>query len=256
MSGRLAREARLILLAAGFLTRLPVPPDPAFTPQRMAWATRWFPLVGLGIGAVVALVFWAAALVLPAWVAAVLALAAGVRLTGALHEDGLADVADGLGGGQSREHALEIMRDSRIGSYGTVALVLVLLLKAGALAHLGGAAVAAMIAAHGLSRVFVVLTMLRLPYARPEGKAGFASAAEIGPGGLGIVLGTGALTALGLAVAAGPGAALSALAAAAAVTLWIGAMLRRRLGGYTGDGLGAVQQLTETAILLGVLAWV
>ncbi|TCO73969.1 adenosylcobinamide-GDP ribazoletransferase [Rhodovulum euryhalinum] len=254
MSTRLAEERQLILLAVGFLTRLPVPPDPGYTSERMARATRYFPLVGLGIGAVLAVVYALAALVLPTVVAVLLALAAGVRLTGALHEDGLADMADGLGGGTTRAHALEIMRDSRIGSYGAVALGLVLALKAAALAHLGAGAVAALVAAHALSRLAVLLTMARMPYARPDGKAGFSTA---GPGqdGMRIALATGLLTVLGLALASGLAAAVSAVLAAAAVTLWLGAMLRRRLGGYTGDGLGAVQQLSETAILLGLLAW-
>ncbi|TCP40789.1 adenosylcobinamide-GDP ribazoletransferase [Rhodovulum marinum] len=255
MNGRLAEEARLALLAVQFLTRLPVPVDPGFTPERMTRAIRYFPLVGLGLGLALAAVYGLSALVFPPVVAALLAVAAGVRLTGALHEDGLADLADGLGGGLTRERALEIMRDSRIGSYGAVTLGLVLALKVAALAGLGGAvAVAALVAAHTLSRLATVVMTGRLAYARAEGKAGFAST---GPGrdGMRIALATGALALAGLWLAAGSGAAVGAVIAAGIVYLWFEAMLRRRLGGQTGDALGALQQLCETAILLAVLAW-
>ncbi|RAP40185.1 adenosylcobinamide-GDP ribazoletransferase [Rhodovulum viride] len=258
-AARLGEEARLVVLALQFVSRLPLPADPGYTPDRMRRATRYFPLCGALIGAALGLVYAAAAAVFPPAVAAVLTLAAGVRLTGALHEDGLADMADGLGGGLTRERALEIMRDSRIGSYGAVTLMLALGLKAAALAGLGAAAggwaaAGALVAAHGLSRLASVIVMVRLPYARTEGKAAFAAA---GPGrdGMAIAWGTGTLIALGLWIGAGFGAAATALALAAAVTLWMARMLTRRLGGHTGDGLGAVQQVSEIAILLGLLAW-
>lgn len=255
MIAALVEQGRLVLLALQFLTRIPLPADPGYTPDRMACAVRYFPLVGLGIGAVLALVYGAAALVLPPIVAALLAVAAGVRLTGALHEDGLADMADGLGGGATRDRALEIMRDSRIGSYGAVTLVLVLALKVTALAGLGPAAGAvALVGAQGLSRLATLAVIARLPYARREGKAAFAAAAP-GPGGWPVALAAGAVAAGVLMLGTGFRAALTAVAAAALVTLWLGAMMRRRLGGQTGDTLGAVQQLSEIAILLGLLAW-
>jgi adenosylcobinamide-GDP ribazoletransferase len=256
MTARLAEEARLALLAAQFLTRLPLSAGDFYTPERMGRAIRYFPLVGLGLGGVLAAIYGLASLVFPPAVAALLAVAAGVRLTGALHEDGLADLADGLGGGMTRDRALEIMRDSRIGSYGTVTLVLVLALKVAALAGLGGAvAAAALIAAHTLSRLATVVMTGRLAYARADGKAAFA---RVGPGrdGLQIALATGALALAALWLAAGTGAALTALLATILVYRWFEAMLRRRLGGQTGDALGALQQLCETAILLAVLAWV
>jgi len=249
------REERwLILLAVQFLTRLPVPVDPDFSSDRMRRAVRYFPLVGLMLGAVLAAVYALSALVFPPVVSALLVVALGVRLTGALHEDGLADVADGLGGGLTRERALEIMRDSRIGSYGTVTLGLVLAIKVAALAHIGTAVWAALIGAQGLSRLATVVMMVRLPYARAEGKAAFA---EAGPGrdGMRIALATGAAAAAILAAGAGLGAALTAVIAALVVLIWFERVLRRRLGGHTGDALGAVQQLCETAILLAVLAW-
>ncbi|AHM04494.1 Cobalamin synthase [Roseibacterium elongatum DSM 19469] len=256
MTPRLAEEGQLALMATQFLTRLPLPWAPDYTPERMGRAMRYFPLVGLGIGAALALVYSLASLVFPPLVAALITVALGVRLTGALHEDGLADLADGLGGGATRARVLEIMRDSRIGTYGVVTLALVLGLKVAALAHLDGAlAAATLVAAHGLSRLAALVLLLRLPYARPEGKAEFTQAGP-GPGGLRLALATGALGLVGLGLVAGPWPALTAGLAATAVFLWLERLLKRRLGGQTGDALGAVQQLTETAILLGVLAWV
>lgn len=254
MKTRLIEEGRLALLAVQFLTRVPLPLDPGYTPVRMAHAMRYFPLVGLAIGAVLALVYGLAALVFPPVVAALLAVAAGVRLTGALHEDGLADMADGLGGGLTRARALEIMRDSRIGSYGAVTLGLVLALRVAALAGLGAGAAAALIGVHGASRLSTLALAAALPYARAEGKASFASEG-LGPLGWSIALGAGGVAALVLVWSAGLVATLTAVVAAVAVTLWLGAMMRRRLGGQTGDGLGAVQQLAETVMLLGLLAW-
>ncbi|TCP63314.1 cobalamin-5'-phosphate synthase [Rhodovulum bhavnagarense] len=255
MKERLSEQGRLALLAVQFLTRVPLPIDPGYTPLRMAHATRYFPAVGLALGAVLALVVVLSWLVFPPVVAVLLAVAAGVRLTGALHEDGLADMADGLGGGQTRERALDIMRDSRIGSYGTVTLGLALGLKVGALVGLGAVAPAALIGAHCLSRLGVLVVSARLPYARAEGKAGFAAMGP-GPGGWTIAWGTGGLAVLILTMWAGLAATLSAIVAAVVVSLWLMAMLQRRLGGQTGDGLGAIQQLMEIAIYLGLLAWV
>ncbi|ARE40490.1 Cobalamin synthase [Rhodovulum sp. P5] len=255
MTARLRDEAGLIRLAALFMTRLPVRVEAEYSPERMRLASAWFPLVGLGIGAVLALAYGLAALVFPPLVAALLAVALGVRLTGALHEDGLADIADGLGGAADRARAMEIMRDSRIGSYGAVALGLVLAVKVAALSHLGSAAMAGLIAAHGLSRLSPVLMMARLPYARSDGKAAFAGTGP-GPRGLRIALATSGVTLLGLGLTVGPVAALVTLIALAAVLIRMEAMFRWRLGGYTGDGLGAVQQLSETAVLLAILACV
>ncbi|MCW2305966.1 adenosylcobinamide-GDP ribazoletransferase [Rhodobium gokarnense] len=252
-AARIADEALTAVLGLQFLTRLAIPIDTRYSTERMARAMGYLPLAGLVIGAGIALVYWLAASVLPPLVAAFVALGAGVRLTGSLHEDGLADVADGLGGGATRERALEIMRDSRIGSYGVITLIIVVGLKAASIGALGPAAVATIIAAHGLSRLSVLAMMVRLPYARKEGAAAFAGTGP-GPTRVAIAVLTGAATFFGLALLVSPLVALVAALAAAAVYLWLERMLKRRIGGYTGDALGGLQQLTETAILLAVLA--
>ncbi len=230
----------------GLLTRFPVDPAPV-TPDS-AWA---FPLAGLAVGAAAALVLWsAAALGLPPGPAAGLALAVMVIVTGALHEDGLADAADGFWGGRDRDRRLEIMRDSRVGSYGVLALALSLLLRWSALAALAasGGAVAALIAAAVLSRAAMLWPMSVLPHARADGLSRLAGR----PGRRTLMLA--ALLALGLALAA-----VSVAALLLAPLLWLTAVAaariaRAKIGGQTGDVLGATQQLCEIAALLALAA--
>ncbi len=228
------------------LTRLPVPAARAAADRgaRAAWA---YPLAGLAVGLIAALVGWLAGALPPA-LAAGLMLAALVLATGALHEDGLADAADGLWGGQSRARRLEIMADSRIGSYGVVALVLSLGLRWAALASLSAAAPAALIGAAVLSRAAMPALMWALPNARGTG----LSAATGRPSG------TTAAAALGLAaLAALPflGATLwPSLLVLVVATAACGMIARARLGGQTGDVLGAAQQVAEVAILVALAA--
>ncbi|BDW85668.1 hypothetical protein MACH21_18450 [Roseicyclus marinus] len=180
----LRRRVEVFLLAVQFLTRLPVPRDLPWSEARQAEAMAYLPLVGLCVGGIGALVLWGAALVFPMPVAVLMSLAATLLVTGAFHEDGLADAADGLGGGVTRERALEIMRDSRIGSYGAVSLGIVLALKVAGLVALPlWMAVAVLALGHGISRYGAVLVMFRADYARVEG-AKFA-APRISAGGMG-----------------------------------------------------------------------
>ena len=250
MSGLASREARAVWVAAMFFTRLPLPSLPLLTAEDEHRATAYWPLVGAGVGAVVALVWWLAALLWPGLVAAGLALAAGVLLTGALHEDGFADVCDGLGGGRTRERALEIMRDSRLGAFGVIGLIFLVGLKWQAMAALPPAALAgAVIAAHALSRGGAVLMTLALPYARSDGGAAQRMTSRPDSRRAGLA----ALSLLTLLLLA-PAAWAGCLAALAGVWLVFFLWFRRRLGGYTGDCLGATQQFGEAAILLAALA--
>ena len=192
MNPRPADEAAALLLALRFLTRLPVG-GAVFTPARMAAATGYLPAAGMLIGLFAAAVFLAAHRVFPPVVALLLATAATSLLTGALHEDGLADTADGLGGGATRERALEIMRDGRIGAYGALALGLTLALRVAALAAMPvGLAATALVAGHGASRASAVLVIATSRYARPDG-AGAFTAGGIAPARLGLALATAAL---------------------------------------------------------------
>jgi adenosylcobinamide-GDP ribazoletransferase len=252
MRARLAEEAALALLAIQFITRLPVPAG-VHTPARMTASPRWYPAAGALVGGIAALAWWAAAAVFPPLLAALLAVAAGVLVTGALHEDGLADTCDGLGGA-TPERALAIMRDSRIGTYGVLGLGFVLGVKVLALGALPAAAVPLMlIAGHTASRASMVLVLATGRYARADGAAA-PVAGGVAPGGLAFALGCGVVALLALVLVLPSPAVAGGLAglvlAHALLRGWVG----RRLGGYSGDTLGAVQQTGEVALYLGVLA--
>lgn len=249
-------EWRLFLVALQFLTRVPV--RVGYDPQWLNDSTRHFPLVGAAVGMFAAAVLWAGAQVFPGGVAVGLSMAAGVWLTGAFHEDGLADTSDALGGAVSRERALEIMKDSRIGTYGAVALLLVLGLKATALAALPLAwAVAALVLGHVASRAAAVALIRFLPYAgdvaqakaKPLAQRGSRANLAVACGWV-LVAGAGVVAALPAAW----GALLLSLAVAVAVAGLCARWFLRRLGGITGDTLGATQQLAELAMLLAWLA--
>ena len=240
---RVQRRAAGLGAALAFLTRFPVPAGAAA--GDFAAAVRWFPLVGAWVGCLCAATYGYGAQVLPLPVAAGLAVVAGLLATGALHEDGLADTADGLGGGRDRARALEIMRDSRIGSFGALALVSSVGLRWAALAQLSpGEGALALIAAHGVSRGLLAPVPLLAAYARPQGLGG----------AMGGVRPADALAALAVTVALPVALAgwsgLAALAVSALAAAAVLALLVRRLGGYTGDGLGAIQQVAEIAMLV------
>jgi adenosylcobinamide-GDP ribazoletransferase len=238
-------------LALAFLTRLPValPADSATYP--LGAAVRAFPLAGAVVGGAGAIVYAAADLLgMSSTVSALLAVAAMVIVTGGLHEDGLADWADGLGGA-TREQALAIMRDSRIGTFGVIALFFVLSLRVVALSYAGSAvdAVCLLVAAAAGSRAVIPALMYGLPPARRDG-LGWAA----GQPDRRRVVDAGALGALTVILLLWPVWGLVAIASAVAASALIGWLARRRLGGQTGDVLGATQQLAETAILLSYVA--
>ncbi|MDZ5458529.1 adenosylcobinamide-GDP ribazoletransferase [Azohydromonas lata] len=261
MIHRLFHEIRLFLIALQFFTRVPIPQRIGFEPAWLQACSRHFPAVGLVVGAVGAAVLLAASSLWPPAIAAGLSIAATVWLTGGFHEDGLADTCDGLGGAVSRQRALEIMKDSRLGSYGALGLVLVLGLKAAALAALAARSplVAALALAwgHGASRCAPVLLMRALPYGGdPDHAKAKPLALHIEPTGVAVALGWLLLATLAAAALGGAPAVAAlpwALAAMGAVVWWMVRWLRRRLGGFTGDTLGAAQQFSELAALL---AWV
>ncbi len=240
---------RVAELAAGilFLTRLPLPgakPGGAAIAQA-AWA---FPLAGIVIGLIGALVYaFAHGAGVPALPAAALTVAATMAATGCLHEDGLADTADGFGGGVTREQKLDIMRDSRIGVYGVCALAVTILLRAGALASLADTArvATALLAAHGAARAAMALMMFFLVPARADGLSFAAGRPSLETAAAAVVLGIVILLAcLGLA---------STIVAAVVLAIVIALMAqlsRKQIGGQTGDALGALEQASEVVILL------
>ncbi|HEX5802784.1 MAG TPA: adenosylcobinamide-GDP ribazoletransferase [Azospira sp.] len=247
--GRLRNELDYFFGAVRFFTRLPVPAWVGHSPEALNHSARYFPLVGLVVGLIGALVFAFASFFLPKTLAVLLAMAATVLVTGAFHEDGWADMVDGFGGGWTRERTLEIMKDSRIGSYGAIALTLLLLGKFMALVELDMLLVApALIAGHALSRLCATSLLYVLDYAREEGKAK-PLATRIGRGELALAAAFGLLALPMLP----PLSALVGVVFAAVATLFLARKFHRRLGGYTGDCLGATQQLAEVAFYLGLL---
>lgn len=234
-----------------FLTRVPIPWRGAWPPGIESRSQRAFPVIGAAIGLAGGAAYaLAACLGLPPLPSAFLAVAAQTVLTGGFHEDGLADVADSVGG-RSRQHRLDIMHDSRIGSFGTLALILAIGLRVAAIASLAhpAAVAAALLAAGAVSRGLVLTIIQWLAPARTDGLAAAAGR----PGARNAVAGL-ALGLVAAALAIGPGGAFLALAAGAAGAIPVLAYARRAIGGHTGDVLGAIQQTAEIAILLALVA--
>ena len=248
-------EGATFLLALQFLTRLPVMTDGIYSPERMSASVRYYPLIGVLVGGLLAMVFWGADAFLSQPLAVVLAMAAGMIVTGGFHEDGLADTFDGIGGGLTREKALAIMKDSRLGTYGVLALVAALAMKAGALIALPSLLiVSALIAGHGLSRLSSVLVIATSRYVRAHG-TGKPVADGISPVSLIFVLASGALIVGVWCLVQSPAALGAAIIGLVLGHVLMRCFFERKLGGYTGDTLGAVQQSSEIGFYIGLAAW-
>lgn len=245
-----------------FLTRLPLGGFP-YSAGEWRWASAWFPLVGLVIGGACAAA-WGLVAPLGPWVAAMSVLVLSVLLTGAFHEDGLADTADALGGATEREEVFVILKDSRIGAFGALALVTSIAFRLVLLAQLGGAAPAsafaaapaALLLAHGLARVGPVWLMVALPYASAKAaKSGHVARAGAAQAAVATVVGVAGAGAMAVVPGAiGATGVFAAFAAMALATVLCGLRFRARAGGVTGDFLGATEQVNEIAILGAVLA--
>jgi len=248
------RELDRLACATQFLTRLPVPGPKAWTDELLARSARYFPLVGLGVGAACAAVFLLARQAWPTGaLPALLAVAVGTVITGGFHEDGLADTADGLGGGHTPEQRLAIMKDSRLGSYGALALGLLLAARVGALGQAGSPwqAAAVLFCAHGLARAAAVVAMHLMPYAADPAASKLKPVARdvrVQEAVIAVLVGLAPLVLLS------PAIAVLGLLAGAAAALCPAISARRLIAGYTGDVLGAIEQAFETGFLLGAAA--
>jgi adenosylcobinamide-GDP ribazoletransferase len=235
-----------------FSTRFPLPHATPIGGADIARASWGLPVIGALIGLLGALVYWIAfRFNLPPLVGAALAVTATLTATGCLHEDGLADTFDGFGGGADRERKLEIMRDSRIGTYGACALTLSLLLRVGALASLAdpGPVALALIAAHAGARATMPLFLRLVPPARPDGLA--ADAGRPPPASVGVA------ALLGFAMllwSLGAARSVVALLLLLVVLVVMRRLCLRQIGGQTGDVAGALEQMGEIAILLTAVA--
>lgn len=242
-----------IVAATRFLTRIPIGRSDKFH-ANLSTATRIFPFVGAVVGLIGGLVFGLAIFFgMPPFLSALMALGATILITGAVHEDGLADAADGFGGGSTPVARLKIMRDSQIGVFGGLALILSVLARVGALTALADPwlVAAALIAAGSLSRGILPCIMSRVELASETGVAAAVGKPSTASAAIAAVVG-GVLSVLCL----GPTQGIIVLALAIVVA-WLGGRLARRfLGGYNGDLLGAVQQSVEIVVLLGAVAMV
>jgi len=249
MSAR--REIRTFFTAVMFLTRLPVPRSVDHSPEYLNRAPRYYPLVGLVVGSICAGVYWLAALAFPPSPAILLSILAGLRVTGAFHEDGWADVCDGFGGGWTKEKILSIMKDSRLGTFGVAGLVGMLAMKFLLLQSLQPQTTAnfllLIVAGHGLSRLAAISIMPFFDYVRAK-DAGRRSwqAADWLP----------AMVAPAIPLIFLPAKFLPAIIPMALATWLMGRYFQKWIGGYTGDCLGAIQQVTEVVFYAGAyLLW-
>jgi adenosylcobinamide-GDP ribazoletransferase len=238
-----------VFVATAFLTRVPVPLVAGAVD--VGRAARWFPLVGGAIGGAGALAAWGMRDVigLPPTLSATLLIGLGAWVTGAIHLDGLADMADGFGGGCTRADVLRIMRDPVIGSYGAVTLVVIVTLKVIALATLleRDAALPFLVAAPAMSRWTILALGTWVPYARAEG--GLGEAVTHVSNVTGLLVATAITAAIAFAVLRT--SAILPWALAILIVVILGRAAYRRIGGVTGDVFGACVELTETALLVG-----
>lgn len=240
------KEIDLFFVAIGYFTRIPMPKWVEVDADKLNKSSRYFGLVGLLVGLLSAIVFWLTQNWLPAGVSILLSMLTGILLTGGFHEDGLAYTFDGFGGGRTAEDKLRIMRDSRLGSYGALALIMVLMLKWQLLVELAlydpVVAGSAMIVAHTVSRVVAASLIFTEKYVRDDGASKSKPLAQQqGINELFILIASGVLVLLVLKGLA----ALSLLLVMIGLRRLIVVIFRRQIGGYTGDTLGAAQQACE-----------
>jgi adenosylcobinamide-GDP ribazoletransferase len=250
MYSPLRAELDRLFAAIAFMTRLPVPPAATHDAAWLVRCAKYFPLVGILIGAIGAAILVTAGAVWSGVLPALLATAATILVTGALHEDGLADTADSLGG-RNREARLAIMKDSRLGTFGALALGLGVALRVAALATLAPDLAAwALIASHAGARLATVLALAALPHADADpGRTSYAPD-RLHAGEIALA----AVVAILPMLPAEPRFAFTGLLAGGALAVAVAFALYRRLGGYTGDVLGAIEQVFEIGFLLGVAA--
>ena len=247
------RERELFLIALAFLTRIPIPATTPHSQENLNAAARYFPTIGLLVGAITAAVYVSAAALWPPSVAIALSMATSVLLTGAFHEDGFADSCDGFGGGWTPDRVLAIMKDSRLGTYGAIGLGLLLALKFFALQALAqpSTIVIALLIGHCWSRLLAISYMLDLKYVRDNDSSKIKPiATQLSRNDFFLA----AAVAVPLLLFISP---LQVLAIALTLALWrwwFGRYVVRRIGGYTGDCLGAAQQVAEVLIYLVLAA--
>ncbi|HEV7230337.1 MAG TPA: adenosylcobinamide-GDP ribazoletransferase [Bacteroidia bacterium] len=245
------KEIRIFFTAMMFYTRIPCPAWVDHSEEYLNKASRYFPLIGILVGAFSGLVFYGASFILPAPVCLILAMLAGVLMTGAFHEDGLADVCDGFGGGWTKQKILDIMKDSRVGAYGVIGLVFLFLMKFELLASIPSSQVPlVLIAAHALSRFTAITFVFTHTYARTDDSSKSKPVAERSSA-FNLLL-AGIFGIAPLLLLKNPLYFLILLPLFL-MKAYLGRYFKKWIGGYTGDCLGAVQQISEVLFYLSYL---
>ncbi len=250
------RQWQVFLVALAFFTRIPIPESTPYSSERLNQANRYFGVVGTIIGLLTAIVYWISVQVFPIELAVAAVIICGLLLTGAFHEDGLADVFDGFGGGWSVEQKLNIMKDSRLGTYGASALVMMLGCRWAVLIALAKIdillPVGLLIVMHTLSRICAASLIFSYPYVRADQDSKVKPLAnQQSQHDLWVLIATGLIILLLL-----PLEMAISLTLVLFVVRWLcGKWFQQQLGGYTGDCLGATQQIAELMGYLTLLAW-
>ncbi|PID46884.1 MAG: adenosylcobinamide-GDP ribazoletransferase [Proteobacteria bacterium] len=251
----LRRELDYFLSGLSFYTRTPCPRWVVYQPENLNKSRKYLPLIGLLVGMMGALVFWLSQLVLPFTVSVLLSMIATIYLTGAFHEDGFADSCDGFGGGWEKAQILTIMKDSRVGTYAVVGLILILALKFTVLLALAeqsaGTVMVALLGGHTLSRLMASLLMQRYDYVsqRDTSKSQHVVSLRLSAGEVCLSI----VPVVLLLCVVWRIDFLVATLVMCLTTLLLGQYFQRRIGGYTGDCLGAVQQISEVMFYLSIL---
>lgn len=257
MNDNLRNQFSIFATALQFMTRLPSLGHAGWTAERERASVGYYSAAGIIVGGIAAIAYWLASLLFPPLLSSLVAVATAIVITGALHEDGLADICDGIGGGHMRDKALAIMKDSRIGAYGTLGLMVFVGAKVIALSSLpADIVIAVLVGGHAASRAAILGILATADYARAEGGAA-SSVAEKPSSQSWTVTGLTLALVIAACLVIMPFSALVyAFAGAAILTLAMRQVFMRKLGGYTGDCLGAVQQAGELGFYLGIAAWV
>jgi len=246
------QQFHLMLTAFGFFTRIPIPYKFAFSQDNLNKCNRYLPLVGYLVGGISALIFYLATFIFPHSIAIILSMATSILLTGAFHEDGFADVCDAFGGGWTKAKILTIMKDSRLGAYGAIGILMLLLLKFTVLTEIPSEhIIKTIITGHVLSRLMAVWTMHSLNYVREDESSKskpITKALHIKDLFITLSLSTFAL------ILFGDIRIIGILIPAFIAKKWLEIYFKKWIGGYTGDCLGTIQQVTEVVVYLCILA--
>ncbi|TLX72645.1 adenosylcobinamide-GDP ribazoletransferase [Labilibacter sediminis] len=245
-------QIKLFFTALMFITRIPVPKWVGYSEENLNKCNRYFPLVGIIIGLFGALVYWCMHFIFPNNISVLLSMIATILLTGGFHEDGFADVCDGFGGGWTKEKILEIMKDSRVGAYGMIGTILLLLLKFLAICSIPESLIIpALIAAHSISRTFAVSTMFTLPYVREDELSKSKPVTKnLHKSDFWIATITGIATLLIF----NNWKIYFTIIPLIITKVWLDKYFKKWIGGYVGDCLGTIQQLTEVVFYLSIIA--